>query len=146
MKLDGRVYESRPFPLSGRFATEKAVGNLAKTVVRSMVAQRQYVFDELHRRGYVLERDKMASLSRLHGISSEWGPVQRWNKLRPLLVSSIGFLWDVAPSTQSPFRHNYACKVGFLQDLVLGCPPGHVFEEAREEAPAARQLELFEMV
>lgn len=145
IRFDGRKYESKPFPRSGGFATEKAVAHLAKTVVRSMISQRQYVFDELVRRGHVIDAGKVASLTRLHDINSLWGPIQRWNRMQPLLKSAIGFLWDIMPGSQSPFRNNYLLKVDFLQGLVMDYPENHVFEE-KKIVPEARQMELFEMV
>lgn len=145
LRLDGRTYESKPFPRSGGFATEKAVAHLAKTVVRSMISQRQYVFDELVRRGHVIDAGKVSSLTRLHDINSLWGPIQRWNRMQPLLKSAICFLWDIMPGSQSPFRNNYVRKVDFLQGLVLDYPENHVFEE-KKIVPEARQMELFETV
>lgn len=145
MRIDGNLYKSKPFPLSGGLATEKAVAHLAKAVVRSMISQRQYVFDELVRRGYVIDAEKVASLTRLHEINSQWGPIQRWNRMQPLLKSAICFLWDVMPGSKSPFRNNYIRKVSFLQRLVLKYPESHVFEDKRI-TPEARQMELFEMV
>lgn len=145
MRIDGNLYRSKPFPLSGGFATEKAVAHLAKSIVRSMISQRQYVFDELVRRGHVIDGGKVASLTRLHEINSLWGPIQRWNKTQPLLKSAICFLIDVMPGSQSPFRSNYVRKVDFLQRLVMNHPENHVFED-KKVVPEARQMELFEMV
>lgn len=65
--------------------------------------------------------------------------------MQPLLKSAIGFLWDIMPGSQSPFRNNYLLKVDFLQGLVMDYPENHVFEE-KKIVPEARQMELFEMV
>lgn len=144
-RINGKLYKSKPFPLFGGFATEKAVAHLAKSVVRSMISQRQYVFDELVRRGHVIDAYKVASLTRLHEINSQWGPIQRWNRMQPLLKIAIGYLWDVMPGSVSPFYSNYVLKVDYVQRLVMKYPENHVFEDKRM-MPEARQMELFETV
>ncbi len=145
MRINGNLYKSKPFPVSGGSATEKAVAHLAKGIVRSMISQRQYVFDELVRRGHVIDAYKVASLTRLHEINSQWGPIQRWNRTQPLLKIAIGYLWDVMPGSISPFYNNYVMKVDYVQRLAMEYPENHVFEDKRM-IPEARQMELFETV
>lgn len=145
MRINGNLYKSKPFPLSGGFATDKAVAHLAKSIVRSMISQRQYVFDELVRRGHVIDAYKVASLTRLHEINSQWGPIQRWNRTQPLLKIAIGYLWDVMPGSISPFYNNYVMKVDYVQRLAMEYLENHVFEDKRM-IPEARQMELFETV